>query len=132
MLCEPKLREEMLRFFEAYGVARPEPGVFVSEVLNFGLAIEDRSRDWDSPYGVCDSLDQLRGTEAWARIASDPRPMALVLTPFRRSDEGEQGWRWHKWGEYVGLQDPQCEYLYDEPIIELVYAFETITLAKGH
>lgn len=24
------------------------------------------------------------------------------------------GWRWHKWGTYIGTLDPQCEYLDDE------------------
>ena len=24
------------------------------------------------------------------------------------------GWRWHKWGEYIGDHEPQCEYLDDE------------------
>ena len=24
------------------------------------------------------------------------------------------GWRWHKWGEYIGKLNPQCKYLDDE------------------
>jgi hypothetical protein len=27
----------------------------------------------------------------------------------------ESGWRWHKWGEYIGLGKPTREYLNDEP-----------------
>lgn len=33
------------------------------------------------------------------------------------------GWRWHKWGEYIGTQNPKCEYLNDEPEIEKVLCF---------
>ncbi len=33
------------------------------------------------------------------------------------------GWRWHKWGDYLGIQNPQCEYIDDEPDIECVYTF---------
>jgi hypothetical protein len=29
-------------------------------------------------------------------------------------------------GEYLGTQNPQCEYLYDEPDIEEVYIFEIV------
>jgi hypothetical protein len=35
----------------------------------------------------------------------------------------EGGWRWHKWGEYIGKYEPQYEYLYDEPEIEKVYVY---------
>jgi hypothetical protein len=54
--------------------------------------------------------------------------MTLVLTPFRKCDEDPDGWRWHKWGEYVGLHAPQREYLHDEPLIETVYVFEAVAL----
>jgi hypothetical protein len=122
----------MLRFFEDYGVEHPQAGVFIVGTLNFHLAMEDRSTTFDGPYGVCDSLDQLRRHSLWEEIERDPRAMALVLTPVRRSDQEESGgWRWHKWGEYVGDQEPQCEYIFDEPVVELVYVFKAVVLDKG-
>lgn len=33
------------------------------------------------------------------------------------------GWRWHKWGEYIGAKSPKCEYLNDEPEIDKVICF---------
>ena len=39
----------------------------------------------------------------------------------RRSDRS--GWRWHKWGPYIGTRHPQREYLEDEPEIDKVICF---------
>lgn len=73
-------------------------------------------------YGVCDNWEQI--TERWPEILSDPRHFVIGLQRLDRSTEPEQGgWRWHKWGEYIGTQDPQMEYLHDEPEIETVYVF---------
>jgi hypothetical protein len=33
------------------------------------------------------------------------------------------GWRWHKWGKYIGDQNPMCEYIADEPEIDFVYVY---------
>jgi hypothetical protein len=131
MLLDPKLRNDMLELFVGFGLEHPEVGVFISRALNFHLAIENGDKgEYDTAYGVCDSLEQLRGTEVYASLVADLRPVTLILTPVRKCDEVANEWRWHKWGEYVGLQDPQCEYLYDEPLIELVYVFETVALTE--
>lgn len=49
-----------------------------------------------------------------------------VITCFevhRNPEEPYSGWRWHKWGRYIGTQKPMCEYLNDEPEIESVICF---------
>ena len=42
-------------------------------------------------------------------------------------EPGEGGWRWHKWGPYIGKHDVQHEYLADEDLSdigqEFVYIF---------
>lgn len=40
----------------------------------------------------------------------------------------KDGWRWHKWGPYIGTQEPKAEYLYDEPTITLIYTYTIIQL----
>lgn len=51
--------------------------------------------------------------------------MLQVLTRLLKSEESSDGgWRWHKWGEYIGTHKPQCEYLHDEPEIEEVWVFD--------
>ena len=45
----------------------------------------------------------------------------ILLREIVKGKDG--GWRWHKWGRYIGTQNPQCEYLADEPEIEKVVCF---------
>ena len=83
-------------------------------------AIDDATLPHD--YGVCDEWQQI--TTRWPRIISDPRQLIIALTPIVRSEEpAHGGWRWHKWGEYIGTHHPQHEYLYDEVGIDQVYVF---------
>jgi hypothetical protein len=72
-------------------------------------------------YGVCDTPDQI-----CERFPLETLPGAYFVSFVRllkRDQDPEGGWRWHKWGEYIGTQKPQCEYLYDEPEIEEVHTF---------
>ena len=74
-------------------------------------------------YGVVDTPEQLLEK---IDLVSIPEK---VFVSFVRIDRDQNnagkggGWRWHKWGEYIGDQDPQCEYIDDEPNIETVYTF---------
>lgn len=36
---------------------------------------------------------------------------------------GGGGWRWEKWGPYIGTQRSVADYLHDEPDIDYVYTF---------
>ena len=73
-------------------------------------------------YGVCDSIDQLLGLYDFE---ADPRKFCISFCKIRKEDQSDcGGWRWHKWGPYVGEQTPSgCEYLYDEPVIESVMVY---------
>lgn len=67
-------------------------------------------------YGVCDTPDQFR-EKYGEMLSSDPRPLVTMFThvekePQHRGEGG--GWRWHKWGPYVGIGTPTTEYLDDE------------------
>ena len=76
-----------------------------------------------SSYGVCDNLSQI--LQKIPEIEQDQnRQFIITLTPVIKKNQSRRGgWRWHKWGEYIGTQEPTTEYLYDEPIIKKVYAF---------
>ena len=72
-------------------------------------------------YGVCDTPEQVV-----MRYGLDELPGKFVVTFVRiRKDEEPQrdGWRWHKWGPYIGTQHPRCEYIADEPDIQEVFTF---------
>lgn len=73
-------------------------------------------------YGVCDGVDNL--LEVYPELLQPERTFTVSMTPIHKSQEPDDGgWRWHKWGDYIGKQDPQCEYIYHEPVIETVYCF---------
>jgi len=67
-------------------------------------------------YGVADSIVQIK--EFYKDEVEDPNTKyAFALTPVYqdKSNKGKgDGWRWHKWGAYIGKLNPQCEYLDDE------------------
>lgn len=75
-----------------------------------------------SEYGVCDDYRQI--LEQCPDILSSDRQFVITLAEMCKSDQPDWGgWRWHKWGPYIGVHEPQCEYLYDEPEIEQVYCY---------
>lgn len=111
-------------------------GVYLTH-LNFGNEIKMllKGRDpWGQSYGidgpdtfgVCDNYHQILGR--WPEIETMERKLLIGLAPIVRADQPESGgWRWHKWGEYIGNYKPQHEYLYDETI-DVVYPFHVYEL----
>lgn len=74
-------------------------------------------------YGVADNLEQVLEYYK-AAIDHKTNKFVIALTPIRKSTQPENdGWRWCKWGRYIGTQNPQCEYIADEPEIEKIYCF---------
>jgi hypothetical protein len=84
--------------------------------------------DLPDDFGVCDTWEQI--TERWPSLAADQGHRYLVyLSPVLKADQYPHGgWRWHKWGPYIGTLEPRYEYLYDEPDIERVYVFQIVEL----
>jgi hypothetical protein len=79
-------------------------------------------RDHPADYGVCDNWEQIPAR--WPEIVTSPRHFVISVTEMRRKDqEPAGGWRWHKWGEYIGDHEIKHEYLYDENHIESVFTF---------
>lgn len=82
-----------------------------------------KNRNYINEYGVCDNYKQV--LKRYKKIVElKKRKFILSLTPILKSEQPEEdGWRWHKWGEYIGTKNPQYEYLYDEPKIDKVYCY---------
>lgn len=74
-------------------------------------------------FGVADNIEQIK--RYFAAAINNPNVNLVVsVVELKKEDEPAQGgWRWHKWGEYIGICYPQCEYLHDEPAIEKVLVF---------
>lgn len=79
-------------------------------------------KDIHNEYGVCDNYQQILDQEP---ALQDPnRQFFITLKSVKKSEESSWGgWRWHKWGPYIGTQKPTCEYLYDEPVIEEIFVY---------
>lgn len=79
------------------------------------------------PYGVCDSYEQI--LEQCPELESSEKKYCISITPIRKSnEESPGGWRWHKWGEYIGTHEITSEYIADEPLIEKVYVYHIYEL----
>ena len=80
-------------------------------------------------FGVCDSYEDI--LTKFPKLVSDPdRQFVITVTRIDKCDEEPGGWRWHKWGEYIGKHTITTEYLYDEPIVEQVYCFHIYEKVK--
>ena len=122
-----------------HGVHEFQPGVY--EIQHFGSTLHvngfnkspsltDVKGNPFSSFGICDSYPLL--LQCCPELLNSPREFVLTLTRIRKADQPKwNGMRWNKWGPFIGYQKPTCEYLYDEPVIETVYAyhiFEKINL----
>lgn len=111
-------------YFDHYatGVYRHDGYIF-----NFDHFIDERCNEkilnkWVAT-GVCDSYEQV--LEKYKEKIDDPnRNYVIGLSTVERVKQpSDGGWRWHKWGEYIGTQNPEHEYIYDDTHIDKVYCF---------
>ncbi len=111
-------------YFEHYstGIYRHDGYAF-----NFNGFIEENCNEniidkWVE-FGVCDNYSQI--LEKYADLLNNPNKNYVIgLSTVKRENQSpEGGWRWHKWGEYIGTQNPEHEYLYDDTHIDKVYCF---------
>ena len=66
-------------------------------------------------YGVGDSEEQLISLIKPLLEAISTRWFVCSLVTIIKEDQPEEGgWRWHKWGPYIGDKKPKNEYLYNE------------------
>ena len=95
--------------------------------------------NWDVD-GIDGTLDGVSDTSQqaieYARklVGDDPRTFCVFVTHIVKdqSNRGQGGgWRWRKWGEYIGSGTPEHEYLDDEDgFDEGVYVFGIYPLVK--
>jgi hypothetical protein len=73
-------------------------------------------KNWVSQYGVADNIEQIKKFYK-KQIKSKKEKFCIALSPVWQDRENRGkggGWRWHKWGTYIGELNPQHEYLDDE------------------
>lgn len=91
--------------------------------------IQERLFNGPEDYGVCDNWEQI--VDLWPEILTSEREFIISVTLIEQDPDnrgGGGGWRWHKWGKYIGNFDHQCEYLDDEVGIDHVWTFHIIEI----
>jgi hypothetical protein len=83
-------------------------------------------------YGVADNIKQIK--EYYKEEIEDKNNKYVIsLTPVWQEKENKGkggGWRWHKWGKYIGKLNPKHEYLNDEDFGENFSYVITFTIYK--
>jgi len=110
-------------------------GVYELHHFSFDRVLKEnhyKLKDWpelQSPsgdefpyYGVCDNYDQIL-SKCPDIIANDKQYVISLTAVLKDEQSSSGGWRWHKWGEYIGNYNPQHEYIFDEEDIEKVYCY---------
>ena len=134
MLADVKFgADPLLRMIAAVNGGPPDPvrlseGVYLCGHWNVGdICLTPLKEKWSTHHGVCDTPEQ---AIAHHSLITSPDHHFLAVNCIRRAEQPrEGGWRWHKWGPYIGTHTPTCEYLHDEPEIEQVYTYSVYTLA---
>lgn len=131
-----------------HGVKEVERGIYVPKYLECGdlsnahlhftegVSVDEYPELYSGNcYGVCDGVSNFMSVYG-EEITSSKDWLFVMLTPvYKKYQSSCGGWRWHKWGAYVGTQVPTEEYLYDEKDIEVVwlyhiYKIENVNLKK--
>jgi hypothetical protein len=86
-------------------------------------------------YGVADNASQVLDYYEFLykryKDYMEDKKFVILLTPIIRKLEPEYGgWRWHKWGQYIGKFESKCEYIHDETGIDYVYCFSIIEVEE--
>lgn len=84
-----------------------------------------------SPYGVCDTVEQV--LELYKNDLENPdRMFCISFGAISKEDQPKDGgWRWHKWGPYIGTHEPQHEYLYNEQGIDQVLVYHIFEIPNN-
>lgn len=85
------------------------------------------------PYGVADNYKQIFERDNRIKeYIEDPNNQYIIqlnwISKYSQPEHG--GWRWHKWGTYIGDFEPKCEYLYDECDINGVFVYNICKVEK--
>lgn len=118
--------EDSWKYIQSDPKLHEDTGIYWA-LLNFGSNFFEETQDleyenrfWEdetiSSYGVADNIDQIK--EYYKHQIADPENKYFIsISPVYQEKENAGkggGWRWHKWGPYIGDLNPQYEYLDDE------------------
>jgi len=80
-----------------------------------------------SPYGTSDHIDPIEEKILPKLQKIEKETGRKFLIDFeiveKKNQPPKNGWRWSKWGPYIGEKKRQAEYLYDEPEFDTVLLY---------
>ena len=111
-----------------YEIGHWNPEMIVQEkIIDADIVSDlDTADEWGDrfeSYGVCDNYKQI--LRKFSQLKDPNKQFVIFLVRIVKKDQDSTGgWRWHKWGSYIGDKTPQCEYIFNEgPDIEEVFTF---------
>lgn len=113
-----------------------ECGAWLITHFNSNSMVPKEWDDWNDWYVDDNVIDQYGVADTAEQVMAHFEPidaeMVIFVTPVVKAHEPSSGgWRWHKWGTYIGTKKPTAEYLHDEPEIEQVYCFHGYKTEKA-
>lgn len=83
-------------------------------------------------FGVADSIEQIQ--RYLEKVETLPEKFIVIMTPVYRKDEPSfGGFRFHKWGKYIGNHTIEQEYFYDHKEMDVLYTFRVLMVDEnGH
>ncbi len=101
-----------------------EEGYFICPTFNVDTIVWGHNGDFDMAYpafkgwdlnsfGVCDTPQQFID-KFGDLLKDDERTFCVGFTHVAKNPDERGGWRWHKWGPYIGDGEPAYEYLAEE------------------
>lgn len=103
----------------------------------YGYKVEDSFGKMESAlkrydlrsFGVADSIEQVKSY--YEPLEASNTQFIVILTPVYRENDG--GFRFHKWGRYIGKHEICHEYLRDQKDIDVLYTFRILKVnVNGH
>ena len=130
----PDIVKYIMNYHKAYAVKQLHKGIYTemypdySDILNIATAISIPLEEYfefssSGSYGVCDGLQNFLDIFN-EELATIPEKVFVTLTPIHRKQQPEYGgWRWRKWGPYIGNFKRTEEYLFNETEIDTVWIY---------
>lgn len=83
-------------------------------------------------FGVADSIEQVK--EYYKELEASPEKFIVIMTPvYRKNESSYGGFRFHKWGRYIGEHALKHEYFYDHKDMDVIYTFRVLMVnSSGH
>jgi hypothetical protein len=117
---KPAIRKIQTGIYETWDISNLIDSLLLDRYPSFGNSF--------SSYGVCDSIKQL--IEKMPPVIKKSKRKFVIGVAYisRVNQSSPGGWRWHKWGPYIGTKKPRHEYLYDDKHIKGVWLYHIVEI----